>query len=118
MGFEADLPGALAALDVVAVPSWNEAFSLVTAEAMAAGRAVVASRAGALEELVSHEETGLLVPPRDPRALADALLRLAADPALAERLGREARRSATRFAREPRVAEVLALYERVLAGGP
>jgi glycosyltransferase involved in cell wall biosynthesis len=114
VGFDDDLVGALAALDVVAVPSWNEAFSLVTAEAMAAGRAVVASRAGALVDLVTHEETGLLIEPRDPRALADALERLAADPVLAERLGREARRSASRFEREPRIDEIVALYERSL----
>jgi L-malate glycosyltransferase len=116
MGFDDDLIGALAALDVVAVPSWNEAFSLVTAEAMAAGRAVVASRVGALVDLVTHEETGLLISPRDPSALADAIMRLAADPALAERLGNEARRSASRFAREPRVDEIVTLYERSLVG--
>jgi L-malate glycosyltransferase len=114
MGFDDDLVGALASLDVVAVPSWNEAFSLVTAEAMAAGRAVVASRAGALVDLVTHEENGLLVSPRDPSSLADALVRLAADPVLAERLGREARRSSGRFAREPRVDEIVTLYERSL----
>ena len=114
-GFDADLPGTLAAVDAVAVPSWNEAFSLVTAEAMAAGRAVVASRAGALEELVSDGETGLLVPPRDPEALASAILRLASDPALADRLGRAARASSGRFARGPGVDRVVALYERLMA---
>jgi glycosyltransferase involved in cell wall biosynthesis len=114
VGFDSDVAGALAALDVVAVPSWNEAFSLVTAEAMAMGRAIVASDAGALSGLVEHDVNGLLVPPRDPRSLAAAIVRLASDPALAERLGREAKRGAVRFAREPRVAEVVELYERVL----
>jgi glycosyltransferase involved in cell wall biosynthesis len=118
MGYEPDLPGALAALDAVAAPSWNEAFSLVTAEAMAAGRPVVASRAGALEELISDGETGLLVPPRDPAALARAISRVASDPALSERLGRAARASAGRFAREPRVDQVLEVYRRALAREP
>jgi glycosyltransferase involved in cell wall biosynthesis len=113
LGYRPDLPGIFAAVDAVAVPSWNEAFSLVTAEAMAAGRPVVASRAGALEELVEDGVTGLLVPPRDPAALAEAMLRLASDPALVDRLGRAARESAQRFARGPSIDAVAALYERV-----
>ena len=113
-GYDPDLPGALAALDVVVVPSWNEAFSLVTAEAMAAGRPVIASRAGALVELIADGETGLLVPPRDPAGLAGAILRLTADPALSERLGRAAWRASVRFARDPCIDQVVALYERAL----
>lgn len=114
LGYTSDLPGVLAAVDVVVVPSWNEAFSLVTAEAMAAGKAIVASNAGALTELVADHKTGLLVPPRDAGALARAILRLASDPALVEALGRNASHAAARFAREPRIDQVVALYERAL----
>jgi glycosyltransferase involved in cell wall biosynthesis len=117
-GYDRDLPGLFAGVDVVAVPSWNEAFSLVTAEAMAAGRAVVASRVGALAELVADGRTGILVPPQNPAALADAILHLASDPALVERLGRTARAASARFAREPRIDQVVALYERVLRKQP
>src|SRR5439155_1167017 len=73
-------------------------------EAMAAGRPVVASRVGGLAEAVVHEETGLLVPPGDPTALAAALARLARDPDLRARLGAAgharvlARYTATRMA--------------------
>ena len=72
---------------VVACPSRREGFGVVCAEAMAHGRPVVASAVGGLLDLVVHEETGLLVPPRDPRALRAALDRLLADRELRRRLG-------------------------------
>jgi glycosyltransferase involved in cell wall biosynthesis len=114
LGYQSDLLGVLAAVDAVAVPSWNEAFSLVAAEAMAAGRPVVASDVGGLAEVVEDEVTGLLVPPRDEAALAAALLRLAEDPALVEHLGQQARVSARRFARGPGIAKVVQVYRRLL----
>lgn len=110
-----DLGEMLAAVDAVIVPSWNEAFSLVTAEAMAAGRAVVASRVGALEELVDHERTGLLVPPRDPEALAAAIVRVAEDPALAEFLGQNAKMAAERFSRDRSIDSIVNVYKEALA---
>lgn len=110
-----DLNGLLAAVDAVIVPSWNEAFSLVTAEAMAAGRAVVASRAGALEELVEHDRTGLLVPARDPESLATAIVRLAEDPALVEFLGQNAKVAAERFSRDHSIDSVVNVYKEALA---
>lgn len=77
--------------DVLVVPSLvAESFSLVTAEAQALGIPVVASRLGALPELIEHERNGLLVAPGDRPALAAALARLT-DPSEVERLGRAAR---------------------------
>src|ERR671922_1058265 len=64
---------------VVACPSRREGFGVVCAEAMAHGRTVVASAVGGLLDLVVDEETGLLVPPRDPAALRDALERALGD---------------------------------------
>ncbi|MCC6670255.1 MAG: glycosyltransferase [Planctomycetes bacterium] len=88
----ADLPGILAGLDVVAVPAlWNEVFGLTAREAMAAGRAVVASRVGGLQDALEDGRQGLLVPPGDAQALAAALHRLALDPELVARLGRAGR---------------------------
>ena len=109
------MAGLLAAVDGVFVPSWNEAFSFVTAEAMGAGRAVVASRAGALEELVDHERTGLLVPARDPESLAAAIVRLAEDPALVEFLGQNAKVAAERFSRDHSIDSVVNVYKEALA---
>jgi glycosyltransferase involved in cell wall biosynthesis len=76
---------------VVACPSHREGFGLTCAEAMAHGRAVVASAVGGLRDLVIDEETGLLVPAGDVAALRHALERLLADPALRRRLGTAAR---------------------------
>ena len=67
---------------LVAVPSHREGFGLVAAEALACGRAVVASDVGGLRSVVADGVTGLLVPPDDPSALASALR--ACDPALGE----------------------------------
>ena len=81
-----------AGAEVCVVPSvWREAFGLTVAEAMARGRAVVASAVGAIPELVVHGESGLLVPPGDEVALAGALTRLVRDGAEAARLGTAAR---------------------------
>ena len=64
-----ELERLLAGATVVACPSRREGFGIVCAEAMARGRAVVASDVGGLRDLVEHERTGLLVPPQDPPAL-------------------------------------------------
>lgn len=72
---------------VVACPSHREGFGIVCAEAMAHGRPVVAGDVGGLRDLVVHEQTGLLVPPRDVGALREALERLLADRELRRRMG-------------------------------
>lgn len=77
------------------VPSnWFENFSRTVIESVASGKAVIGSRVGGIEEVVEHEETGLLVEPGDIDQLADALARLHAHPALAVELGCNARRKA------------------------
>ena len=84
-------------------------------EAAAAGRPLVATDVPGCREIVRPGETGLLVPARDPAALADALARLAADAALRLRLGAAARHLAEAEFGEARVAaETLALYRRLL----
>lgn len=72
---------------VFCLPSLQEGFGLAFVEAMAAGLPVVAARAGAVPELVTHGETGLLVPPGDPGALAGALVRVLTSPGEADRMG-------------------------------
>jgi glycosyltransferase involved in cell wall biosynthesis len=84
--FRADIPLVMKAFDVFALTSNFEGFGLVLVEAMAAGRPVMATRVSAIPEVVGHGEAGILVPPRSPEAVADALTRLT-DPVLRERLG-------------------------------
>ncbi len=82
--------GLLRAADAFVSTSTSEAFGLAAAEAMALGLPVVVTDVGGHPELVSHDRTGLLVPPRDPAALADALERLHREPPLRRLLGEAA----------------------------
>lgn len=84
----------LQALDVLVVPSIEEPLGLVAVEAQAAGIPVIAADVGGLPEIVKHNETGLLVPPRDPAGIAEAVLRMHGDGALRKRLASAARESA------------------------
>jgi len=100
---------------VVVAPCEREGFGLAAAEAMAFGRPVVAAAGGALLDLVSDGETGLLVPPRDVPAMRAAVERLLGDPELRERLGRAARAFAReRFGWDGVIERTLEVYERAL----
>jgi glycosyltransferase involved in cell wall biosynthesis len=105
--------------DVIVIPSRWEGFGLVALEAMAAARPLVASRVGGLEEIVVSGVTGLLVSPEDRRALAEAVSRLLAEPAVAERLGVAGREHLhRRFTVAAMVDGTEAVYRELLDGGP
>ena len=91
LGYREDIPDLLAAMDIFTLPSYGEGVSLAMLEAMAAGLPIIVSRVGGLPEIVQDGETGLLIPPRDPEALAEGLARLLAQPAWARSLGEKAR---------------------------
>jgi glycosyltransferase involved in cell wall biosynthesis len=111
-GFQADMAAAFAAADIVVLPSLMEGLGVAALEAMAAGRPVVASRVGGLAEVVVDAETGLLVAPGDPGALAAALLRLAQDPAERARFGAAGHARVGEHYTTARMAEgTLACYE-------
>ena len=100
---------------VVVCPSRREGFGVVCAEAMAHGRPVVASDVGGLRDLVVHEETGLLVPPRDVARLREALQRLLGDGQLRRRMGEAGRaRIAEHFTWQRFGDETLRAYEDAL----
>jgi glycosyltransferase involved in cell wall biosynthesis len=102
--------------DVFVLSSVWEGMSNGLLEAMAAGRPVVATRVGGNPEVVVDGESGLLVPPKDPQALADAVLRLLRDRELAGRLGEAARRRvASEFTLEQMVQRLETLYDDLLA---
>ena len=92
IGWRTDALPILSLMDIMVHPSLNEGFGRAVLEAMAMGRAVVASSVGGLREAIRDGENGFLVPPRDTAALIDRILRLARDPDLRERFGRAARR--------------------------
>ena len=101
---------------VLVSPSLYEGFGLPAAEAMACGTAVVATSAGAFPEVVADGKTGILVPPADPDALAEAIRALLEDPDLGRRMGQAGRhRVARRFTWRQTARQTLDLYEDVLA---
>jgi glycosyltransferase involved in cell wall biosynthesis len=109
LGKRTDTAALLNSATVAVAPSvWAEAFGLTVVEAMAAGVPVVASAVGGIPELVDPDVTGILVPPGDAAALADALRRLIQDPALREQMGGKARAAARARFSHTRVADELA----------
>ncbi len=117
-GFRRDARDWLAHLDALLMPSRHEGLPLALLEAMALGTPVVASRVGGLAEVLRDGETGLLVPPGDPAALLAAWRRLAADPALARRIGDAARdEQRRRYSIDRVVADYADLYAEAAARG-
>jgi glycosyltransferase involved in cell wall biosynthesis len=112
LGRRDGVPTLLAAADLLCLPSREEGLSLAALEAMAAGLPLVATRVGGLPEAVEDGKTGLLVPPRDPSALAGALARLLTDPARARAMGAAGRaRAAACFTRDRMLQATHAVYE-------
>jgi glycosyltransferase involved in cell wall biosynthesis len=113
-GHRDDAAQRLGELDLFVLPSWTEGLPLVVLEAMARRRAVVATPVGGTPEVVADGETGVLVPPRDPEALAAAIRELLADPERRRRMGEAGyRRAAERFSAEAMTRRVLEIYDRV-----
>jgi len=109
------IPELLAAMDIVVHASLREGLARVLPQALIAGKPVVSYDIDGAREVVIPDQTGYLLPPQSIAELSAALRRLAADPALRERLGAEGRRRLTdAFRHERTTAQIRALYERVL----
>lgn len=116
LGQRSDVPDLLAAADLLVLPSLFEGLPLSVLEAMAAGRPVIATAIGGTDEAITSERTGLLVPPRDPAALASAIRRLRADPALARRLASAGRERVEReFSSDVTARQVMRIYDEAMA---
>ena len=89
-----DVAGLWRETSIAVLPSYREGLPKALLEAASCGRPMIAADVPGCREIVRHEETGILVPPRDPKALAEALARLAADQGLRRRLGAAARKTA------------------------
>lgn len=116
LGHQDDVPARLAAGDIFVLPSRSEAFPNAVLEAMASGLPIVASSVGGILELIHDNQTGLLVPPGDPEALADRICRVMADSALGTRLGDAARAEVTaRYSFDRMIAAFESIYLTELA---
>jgi len=112
----ADVPGWIRSADVVLAVPWYEPFGITPLEAMACGRPVVATAVGGLQDSVVDGETGVLVPPRDPAALGQALAALLADDERRKAYGAAGvQRARARFRWSRIVADTDAVYRQVLA---
>lgn len=114
-GFRDDLPFLLPCLDLLVHPASMEGLGVILLQASAAGIPIVASAVGGIPEAVAHRENGLLVPPGDPNALAEAVVTLLENPDQARAMG-EAGREKVRslFSVEGMVEGNLAVYKEIL----
>ena len=111
-----DIPEMLSVLDVQVSSSVLEGLSNAILEGMAAGKPIVATQVAGNPELVVHEETGLLVPPGNPNALAAAIIRLLQDRVLRERLGKAGKqRVAMLFRMESMISQTETCYQTLVA---
>ncbi len=117
IGWRADVPRLLVAVDLLLVPSLHEGFGLVLLEAMAARLPIVATDISAIPEVVDSGKTGLLVPPRDPVAMARAINTLTADRGLRVSLGEAGRqRLLAMFSLESMISKTKAVYDKLPSG--
>jgi glycosyltransferase involved in cell wall biosynthesis len=116
LGFVAPVQSAIEEAAAVVVPSLGEGFGMVALEAMERARPVIASAVGGLPEIVAHGETGLVVPPGDAPALAEAIAELAVNLEHAAEMGRAGRdRALSEFPPERCVERIEELYRAALA---
>ena len=116
LGMRTDVPAILTAADVFVLSSLWEGNPLSVMEAMAAGKPVIASAVGGVPELVEDGVSGILVPPHKPEVLGRAMMRLAEDPALRQKMGKAAQeRALERFGVDRMAREYERLY-RILLG--
>jgi glycosyltransferase involved in cell wall biosynthesis len=115
-GFREDVGRYLKTFDVFVLASKTEGLGTSVLDAQALGLPVVACRAGGIPEIVTDRDTGLLVPPGDPQALAGALLELIRDPGLRVALGARARKAAAEHDVARTVEAHLALYRSLVNG--
>lgn len=105
----------MASFDLFVLPSLNEGMGRVLIEAMAFGKPVVASRVGGIPEIVLDGKTGVLVPPKDPKRLAEAIIRLLSDRDRCRQMGEEGKkRMDERFSSEAMVTQIDRLYQELL----
>ncbi len=118
-GYREDMLALLQGFDLFVLPSLWEGLGIVLLEAMAYEKAIVASRVGGVTDVVVEEQTGILIPPRDPRALSKSIVRMLRDPSRREEMGRAGYERLTRVFRDDLANErMMTLYQRILESPP
>ena len=116
-GYRNDVPAILAGMDMFVLPSLNEGMGRVLVMAMALGKPIVATRVGGIPELLGDGEAGVLVPPADPGALAEAICATLADPMRAQQLGEAGRRRSPRYSAAAMLEALTKLYRTIMEDG-
>jgi L-malate glycosyltransferase len=117
-GFRPDVLSLLKTCTLFVMPSLTEGLGTSLLDAMACGRPIVATRVGGIPEVIVEGETGLLVPPRDPDLLAEAIVRLLQDPGLSERLAAAGLdRVRQHFTVERMVDQTVETYQALIGAG-
>jgi len=110
-----DVPELMKAMDIYVQPSFHEAFGITIAEAMYSGLPVIATNVGGIPEVVKDDETGILVPPRDSKALSEAILTLIDNPEMAKSMGEKGREvAACKFTGERYARDMEKLYTSLI----
>ena len=113
-GMRTDVPRLMASMEMVVLPSMMEGMGKVLVEAMALGKPLVGTRVGGIPDLVQPGVNGILVPPRDPGALAEAIITFLSDPAMARACGEAGRAMAPLYSVEEMLDKIERLYARRL----
>lgn len=115
MGSVEDIPTLLATADIALLTSHEEGFSNAILEYMATGLPAIVTDVGGNAEAITHNYAGLVIPPHDPAALSEAILRLVKDPALRRQFGQAAKALAySRYSLDACVENYIALYRRLM----
>jgi len=114
LGWRPDVADVMSTFDVFVLPSLNEGMGKVLVEAMAMGKPIIASNVGGIQDLVTHGENGLLVPPADSEALANAILDLYENPDKRRSMGEAGKRTAAEYGVDAMLRKIDALYETCL----
>ena len=113
-GHREDMPEVFAQSNIVVLPSYREGLPKVLLEAASCGRAIVATDVPGCREIVRHNENGLLVPPHDSKAVADAIKKLIENPELRAKMGARGRKIVeAEFSEEIVVKQTMAVYKKI-----
>jgi glycosyltransferase involved in cell wall biosynthesis len=111
LGNRDDVPSLLASVDLFVLPSLWEGLAMALLEAMAVGKPVVATTVSGTSQAMISGQTGLLVPPGESQALAEAIIQLISDPTLAQAMGQAAKHHVTlNYSAQKQADEHLSLY--------